>query len=96
MLDMISTPFCTMEKLVLWAPRLPRLAPRMARKLPSRVERELRFDREIARLVVAEERLVALAGPLDRPADAARRPRHQREFGIDHAARAEIAADVAA
>ena len=61
-----------------------------------RVERELGLDREVARLVVAEERLVPLADPFDRAADAPRRPGHQREFGIDHAARAEIAADVAA
>ena len=67
----------------------------MARKRAVRVERELGLDGEIARLVVAEERLLALAGPFHRPADAARRPGDQRELRIDRAARAEIAADVA-
>ena len=60
------------------------------------VERELGFDDEIARLIVAQERFVALADPFHRPAELVRRPGDQREFRIDHAARAEIAADVAA
>ncbi len=58
------------------------------------VERELRFDDEIARLIVAQERLVALDDPFHRAAEFARRPGDSCEFGIDHAAGAEIAADV--
>ena len=37
---------------------------------------------------------MALDDPFHRPAELFRRPRHHREFGIDHAAGAEIAADV--
>ena len=59
------------------------------------VERQLGGDEEIAPLVVAEKRLVAFARPFDRAADAPRRPRDQREFGIERVARAEIAANVA-
>ena len=58
------------------------------------VERELGFDRQIPRLVVAEKGFLALAGPFDRAADPARRPGDQREFGIERAARPEIAADL--
>ena len=63
-------------------------------KLALVVERQLGFDGEIARLVVAQERLVALDDPFHRPAELLRRPGHQRELGVDHAAGAEIAADV--
>ena len=58
------------------------------------VERKLGLDRQVARLVVAEEGLAALAGPLDRAADPARRPSHQRKFRIERAACPEIAADL--
>ena len=58
------------------------------------VERQFGRDREIACLIVAEERLAALAGPLDRATDLARRPSHQREFRIERTARSEIAADL--
>ena len=60
------------------------------------VERQLGFDRQVAALIVAEERLAALAGPFDRPTDPARRPGEQRIFGVEEVARAEIAAHVLA
>src|SRR5262249_1899994 len=59
------------------------------------VERKLGFDEEIAPLIVAEKGLVALARPFDRAADAPRRPGHQRKFGVERVAGAEIASDVA-
>ncbi len=59
------------------------------------VERQLGFGDQIAGLIVAEQRFVPLDDPFHRPAEFARRPGHQRELGIDHAAGAEIAADVA-
>ena len=59
-------------------------------EIASPVEREFCRDGKIAALVIGEERLVSVGGPLDRPREAPRRPRDQREFGIDHAARAEI------
>ena len=43
-------------------------------------------------MIVAEERFAALAGPLDGPADAVRRPGEQGPFGIEKVARAETAA----
>jgi hypothetical protein len=58
------------------------------------VERKLGLDGEIARLIVAEERFVPLDDPFHRPAELARRPGHERKFRVDHAAGAEIAADV--
>src|SRR5262245_63672355 len=64
-------------------------------EIALRVERELGADEEIASLEIAEEGLVPLAGPLDRPADAPRGPGHQRELRIERIAGAEIAADVA-
>ena len=64
-------------------------------KLALVIERELGFDDEIARLIVAQERLAALDDPFHRPAELFRRPGDQRKFRIDHAAGAEIAADVA-
>ena len=63
-------------------------------KLAIAVERQLGLDRQVARLIIAEEGLAALAGPLDRTADLARRPGHQCEFRIERAARPEIAADL--
>ena len=68
--------------------------PRSARKLPCAVERQLGRDREVARLVVAQEGFLPLAGPFDRPADPPRRPGDEREFRVEGAARAEIAADL--
>ena len=64
-------------------------------KLALVIERELGFDDEIARLIVAQERFAALDDPFHRPAELFRRPGDQRKFRIDHAAGAEIAADVA-
>src|SRR5215472_10679601 len=58
------------------------------------VESDLGLYREIARLVVADKRLAALAGPFDRPADAPRCPGDERKFRVEAAARAEIAADL--
>ena len=59
-----------------------------------RIEREFGIGRQVARLVVAQECLAALAGPLHRAADASRRPGDQGELRIGCAAGAEIAADV--
>ena len=59
------------------------------------VEREFGRHGEIAAHIVADEGLVAVARPFHRPADAARAPDHQREFGKEAVARAEIAADLA-
>src|SRR5262249_28392121 len=58
-------------------------------------KRKFGFDEEIAPLIVAEKSLLAFARPFDRAADAPRCPGHQREFGIERVARAEIAAHVA-
>ena len=59
-----------------------------------RIEREFGIGRQVARLIVAQECLAALAGPFHRAADAPRRPGDQRELRIGCAARAEIAADI--
>lgn len=59
---------------------------------PIRVKRQLGLDPEIATLIVTEEGFAALAGPLDRPTDAVRRPGEQGPFGIEKVARAETAA----
>ena len=90
------SPFCSDTNDAAWAPRLLRLAPRSARKLPGRIEGQFGLDREVAALVVADEGLAALAGPFDRTADPPRGPRQQRKFGIEEIAGAEIAAHVAA
>src|SRR5262249_61658062 len=58
-------------------------------------ERKPGLEEKIAPLIVAEKSLLPFARPFDRAADAPRRPGHQREFGIERVARAEIAADVA-
>ena len=58
------------------------------------VERQLGGHREIAAHIVGDEGLVALGGPFHRPPDLARAPDHQREFGKEAVARAEIAADL--
>ena len=57
-------------------------------------ERELGADREVARLVIGQEHLGAVAGPFHRPAEPARRPQHDGEFGVERVARAVAAADV--
>ena len=54
--------------------------------------RQLRFDMQVARGIVAGEGLAAFAGPFDRPADLLRRPRDQHELGIQEIAGAEVAA----
>ena len=61
---------------------------------PVPVERELGARYLIARLVVRHERLGTVAGPLDRPPHALRRPAAEDELGIEHVARSEPAADV--
>src|SRR5262249_46111102 len=58
------------------------------------VKRELSLAHEVAALVIAEERLGALAGPLDRSADFAGGPDQQGEFRKQRILRAEIAPDV--
>ena len=68
---------------------------RSARKRPFGIEREFGRHREIAAHIIADKRLVALGRPFHRPADAARAPGDQREFGKEAVARAEIAADLA-
>ena len=62
--------------------------------LPVGIECKLGLDGEISALIVAQEGLVALAGPLDGSADALRGPGDQRELGEERIARAEIAADL--
>ncbi len=64
-------------------------------KIALGVERQLGLHRKIARLIVGQKQLVALDDPFHRAPELFRRPRHQRELGIDHAAGAEIAADIA-
>jgi hypothetical protein len=58
------------------------------------VERELGLDHEVAALIVAQQRLVAVGGPLDRAAELACGPGHQRLLGEDCPARPEVAAHV--
>src|SRR5262249_2287838 len=58
------------------------------------VECELGLSREITRLIVAEERLTALAGPFDRPAHPVCCPSDERKFRVEATARTEIAADL--
>ena len=76
------------------AAEIAEIGPAHGEKIAFGVERQLGFDREIARLVVGQKRLVAFDDPFHRTPELLGRPRHQREFGIDHAAGAEIAADV--
>ena len=59
-----------------------------------RIQREFRIGGQIARLIVAEERLAAFAGPFHRATDAPSGPGHQREFRIGRATCAEIATDI--
>ena len=58
------------------------------------VQRDLHIHSEIAGLIVAQKSFAALAGPFHGQSEASRGPGRQSEFGIDHPARAEIAADV--
>ena len=58
------------------------------------VERKLRVDMEIAGLVVAGERVLALGDVLDRAAEFSRGDAEQDEIGIEAVAGAEAAADV--
>ena len=64
-------------------------------KSSSAVKRKLCADEEIAPLVVAEKGFLTFARPLDRTANASRRPGDEGELGIERIAGAEIAADVA-
>ena len=48
----------------------------------------------VAALRVGEERFRPLGGPLDRPADLPRRPRHQNVLAIEEELHAEAAADI--
>ena len=59
------------------------------------IERELRLHREIAALIVAEQRFTAVGCPFHRTADPARGPGNQHLFRENLAAGAEISADVA-
>ena len=59
------------------------------------VEGECRVDDVVARVVVADMRFVAGGEPFHRLAGALRRPQHQDDLGIDRAAQAVGAADVA-
>ena len=96
MLDMISTPFWTIEKLPVRAPRLPMLSPRIARKLPSASSASSASTDEIAALVVAEQRLAAVGCPLHRACRPCARPRPPAICSAKICtARAEVAADVA-
>ena len=58
------------------------------------VERQLRVDMEVAGLVVAGERFLALGDVLDRTAELARGDAEQDEIRIQAVARAKAAADV--
>ena len=49
---------------------------------------------EIAGLIVGRERFMPLARPFHRAPHAACRPDHERELTVEHAARAEVPADV--
>ena len=56
------------------------------------VERELGSRDQVARMLIAQKRLGALAGPLDGAAQAPRRPGDERELGVEVVARAVVAA----
>ncbi len=59
------------------------------------VQRQLGARDQVAAGIVAERHLRPRAGPFHRPADALRRPEHERELGIERVARAVATADVA-
>ena len=63
-------------------------------KAALRVERQCSLGHMVARLVVGEKNLAAGSDPLDRPADAPRRPEYQHMLGIDEILGAEPAADI--
>ena len=66
-----------------------------AQNLAALVERQFTGDDLVAALRVAEQRLRARRHPFHRPAaDTARRPDHQRVFGIAAVLHAKAAADV--
>jgi len=64
-------------------------------KLAVTVERKRGIDDIVARVVIADVRLVSGLRPFHWPADAARRPQHQDDLRIDGAAQAVGAADIA-
>ena len=66
-----------------------------AQEVSVGVERQLGDGGEVAALVVGQEAFRAARGPLDRTADALRRPGHQCELRREGVARAEVAAHVA-
>ncbi len=57
-------------------------------------ERELDSGDQVASLIVGEKRLVSRRGELDRTAELARRPQHERKLDEDAVAGAEITADI--
>ena len=65
-------------------------------EIPILVESELRLDREVPALIVAEKCLAPLARPFHRPTDPARGPGEEGVFGIEEIPRAEISAHVPA
>ena len=71
-----------------------RLRTRTARKLPSRVERQLAFDERPAPVLIRQKTAGALVAPLDRTAERARRMQDPDVFGIGRRLHAERAADV--
>ena len=58
------------------------------------VERQRRFGRLVAGLMVGEKDLAAAGDPLDRAADPPGRPQHQHVLGIDEVLGAKAAADI--
>ena len=95
MLDMISTPLRSGEKFVGMTAGVAHVRAAHREEIAVRIQRQLRFDHEVARLIVGGERFVSLARPLHRTSDAACGPHDERELAVEHAARAEMAADVA-
>src|SRR5262249_5861307 len=74
---------------------IPKAAVFHGEELAVTVDRKRGIDDIIARVVIADVRLVAGLRPFHRPADAARRPQHQDDLRIDRAAQAVGAADIA-
>src|SRR5262249_40917249 len=66
-----------------------------ADKGPVRVERELGVGGEVAAVIVGQEGLAPLGGPLHRPPRPPRRPGDERELRIAAVARPEVATHVA-
>ena len=65
-------------------------------ELPLRIQSQFHLRHQVAALVVAEERLAALAGPFHRPAQLPRGPDHEQEFREHRVLGAEIAANIVA